>query len=49
LLFAGIHYERKEWGIHYNLLESTDVVDRPTAPAAEGFERLATIDIEWKF
>lgn len=46
---AGIHYERKEWGIHYNLMGSTDVVDRDTAPAAEGFERLATIDIEWKF
>jgi hypothetical protein len=46
---AGLHYERENWGIHLNVLISSDDVDTSKAPAAEGQERLGTIDIEWRF
>ena len=48
-MIVGLHYERKRWGAHFNLLETSDNVDTSKAPAAEGRERLATIDIEWRF
>ena len=46
---AGLHYERENWGIHLNVLISSDDVDTSKAPAAEGQERLGTIDVEWRF
>jgi len=46
---AGLHYERKSWGIHFSIMESSDDVDTSKAPAAEGRERLGSIDIEWRF
>ena len=49
LAIVGLHYERKKWGIHLALMESSDNVDTSKAPAAEGRERLGTIDIEWRF
>jgi len=42
---AGLHYERENWGIHLNVLISSDDVDTSKAPAAEGQERLGTIDV----
>ncbi len=48
-MIVGLHYERKRWGAHFNVLETSDNVDTNKAPAAEGRERLATIDIEWRF
>jgi len=49
LVIAGLHYERKNWGIHFSVMESSDNVDASKAPAAEGRERLGSIDIEWRF
>ncbi len=49
LAVAGLHYERKNWGIHCSVMASTDDVDTSKAPAAEGLERLGVIDIEWQF
>ena len=37
------------WGIHLNVLISSDDVDTSKAPDAEGQERLGTIDVEWRF
>ena len=48
-MIVGLHYERKSWGAHFSLLETSDNVDTNKAPAAEGRERLATINIEWRF
>lgn len=48
-VIAGLHYERKSWGIHFNVLVTSDNVNTNNAPAAEGRERLGTIDIEWRF
>jgi len=49
LAVAGLHYEGKNWGIHCNFMVSSDDVDTSKAPAAEGRERLGSIDIEWRF
>ncbi len=49
LAVAGLHYERKNWGIHFSMMESSDNVDTSDAPAAEGRERLGTISVEWRF
>jgi len=49
LAVAGLHYERYNWGIHFNVMISSDNVDTTKAPAAEGRERLGTFDIEWRF
>ena len=49
LAVAGLHYEGKNWGIHCNVMVSSDDVDTSKAPAAEGRESLGTIDIEWRF
>ena len=49
LAVAGLHYEGKNWGIHCNVMVSSDDVDTSKAPAAEGRERLGSIDIEWRF
>jgi len=49
MAIAGLHYERANWGIHFNVLESSDDVDTSKHPAAEGRERLGTVDIEWRF
>ncbi|RLA03170.1 MAG: hypothetical protein DRQ45_03420 [Gammaproteobacteria bacterium] len=49
MVIAGLHYERKNWEIHLSIMESTDDVDVSKYPAAEGRERLGTIDIEWRF
>ena len=48
-MIVGLHYERKSWGTHFSLLETSDNVDTNKAPAAEGRERKATINIEWRF
>jgi len=48
-VIAGLHYERQRWTIHFNVMVSTDNVDTSKAPAAEGRERLGSIDIEWRF
>jgi hypothetical protein len=49
MVIAGLHYEQKSWGIHASLMESSDDVDTHKYPAAEGRERLGTVDIEWRF
>ena len=49
LTVAGLHYERKNWGIHFSIMQSSDNVKTSEAPAAEGRERLGTIAIEWRF
>ncbi|OEU74414.1 MAG: hypothetical protein BA864_02460 [Desulfuromonadales bacterium C00003093] len=49
LAIVGLHYEQKNWGIHLAIAESSDNVDTSKTPAAEGRERLGTIDIEWRF
>ncbi|MCD6294799.1 MAG: DUF2219 family protein, partial [Deltaproteobacteria bacterium] len=49
LVIGGLHYERKNWGIHFNVMASTDDVDTDDAPDAEGRERLGTITVEWRF
>lgn len=49
LAVAGIHYERENWGIHFNIVASTDDVDTDDAPDAEGHERLGSITIELRF
>ena len=49
LAVVGLHYERYNWGIHFNVMISSDNVDTTKAPAAEGRERLGTFDIEWRF
>ncbi len=49
LAVAGLHYERKNWGIHFNVVASTDDVDTDDAPDAEGHERLGSITVEWRF
>jgi len=49
LVIVGLHYERKNWGIHFSVMESSDNVDTNQAPAAENRERLGAIDIEWRF
>ena len=49
LVIFGMHYERKNWGIHFGVMESSDNVDTSKASAAEGRERLGTIDVEWRF
>ena len=49
LVVAGLHYERKNWGIHFNVVASTNDVDTDDAPDAEGRERLGSITIEWRF
>lgn len=46
---AGLHYEKENWGVHFSVMASSDNVDTGKAPAAEGRERLGTIDIEWRF
>ena len=46
---AGLHYERKNWGIHCRVMATTDVVDTSKAPAAEGRESLGLITLEWRF
>ena len=48
-VIPGLHYERQHWSIHFNVMVSTDNVDTSKAPAAEGRERLGSIDIEWRF
>ncbi|MBW2121259.1 MAG: lipid A deacylase LpxR family protein [Deltaproteobacteria bacterium] len=49
MMIAGLHYERKNWGIHFNAIVSSHDVDTTKAPAAEGRERLGTIVVEWRF
>lgn len=49
MVIAGLHYERANWGIHFNVMASSDDVDTRKYPAAEGRERLGTIDVEWRF
>jgi len=49
LLIVGLHYEHKNWGIHFSVMESSDNVDTNQASAAEGRERLGAFDIEWRF
>ena len=49
LMIVGLHYERKNWGIHFGVMESSDNVDINQASAAENRERLGTIDVEWRF
>jgi len=49
MAIAGLHYECESWGIHFNVMASSDDVDSSKYPAAEGRERLGAIDIEWRF
>jgi hypothetical protein len=49
MAIAGLHYERANWGIHFSVMVSSDDVDTGKYPAAEGRERLGTVDIEWRF
>jgi hypothetical protein len=49
MAIAGLHYERANWGIHFSVMVSSDDVDTSKYPAAEGRERLGTVDIEWRF
>lgn len=46
---AGMHYERNNWGIHFNMMATTDDVDTSEAPAAEGQERIGSVTVEWRF
>ncbi|RLA45137.1 MAG: hypothetical protein DRR06_08000 [Gammaproteobacteria bacterium] len=45
LAVIGFHYESAKWGIHFNLLSTTDNVDTHLA----GREQLGTIHVEWRF
>lgn len=49
LAVVGLHYEGKNWGVHFNMMASSDNMDTSKAPAAEGRERLGAINIEWRF
>ncbi|NDY41893.1 lipid A deacylase LpxR family protein [Dissulfurirhabdus thermomarina] len=49
MLIAGLHYERRDWGLHLGIFLTTDDVDTGQAKASEGHERLGTIDLEWRF
>ncbi len=49
MLIAGIHFEQRNWGMHFNVIVSSDDVDTSKLPSAEGKELLATLDIEWRF
>ena len=46
MAITGLHYERANWGGHFNVLASSDNVNASKYPAAEGRGRLGTIDIE---
>ena len=48
LLVAGLHYQQKNWGVHFNVMLSSDNVDTSQAAAVEGSERLGSINIEWR-
>ena len=49
MVIAGLHYEQKKWGLHFNLMATSDDVDTHQYPTTEGRERLGTVDIEWRF
>jgi hypothetical protein len=47
--FSGLHFERRQWGIHFFMIVSTDDVDTNSAPAADTSEGLGSIILEWRF
>ena len=49
MVIAGLHYEQANWGIHFNVMASSDDVDTNKHPTLEGRERLGSIDFEWRF
>ena len=49
MAIAGLHYENKSWGIHFNMMTSSNNVDVDKAPLAEGRERLGSVNVEWRF
>lgn len=48
-IIAGIHYERKNWAIHFSLMSSSNNVNITKAPAAESREQVGTIAFEWRY
>lgn len=48
-LIVGLHYERNNWAIHFNLMKSSQNVDVNISPAAERTEQVGTIGYEWRF
>ncbi len=48
-IIAGIHYERRDWAIHFSLMSSSNNVNTSKAPAAERREQVGTIDFEWRY
>lgn len=47
-IIAGLHYERRHWGIGFYAMASSAVVNTRKAPAAESRERVGAINIEWR-
>ncbi len=45
----GLHYERKNYAFHFNVLITTPDVDKSSAPLAEGRERWGSVVFEWRF
>lgn len=48
-VLGGLHFEHKNWGIHFNLLVTTNNVKTNNFPLANGGEKLGSIIFEWRF
>ncbi|MDT8387363.1 MAG: DUF2219 family protein [Thiogranum sp.] len=46
---AGLHYERQNWSVHFNLLIPTTRVDTNDAPDVDGNSELAALVFEWHY
>lgn len=49
IIIAGLHYERKNWGLHFNIMATSDVVDANGTQVREGREQLGSVNIVWRF
>lgn len=47
-VIAALHYEKRTWGIHFTIIESSNNVIPGISPS-NNRERLGTIDLEWRF
>ena len=47
-LIIGLHYERPDWAIHFNMLYSTDMVDTNEVTSAEGNEMFGNLTFAWR-
>lgn len=48
-LIAGLHYERPDWSIHFNMFFATDTVDDHQVTSAESNEMFGNVIVEWLF